>query len=242
MTNTPNDKVDIVTLSGSDRFFVEKASTGVTMRVTATQIATFTGGGGGGGGSGTVTSVSVATANGVSGTVATATTTPAITVTLGAITPTTINGNTFTTGTGVLTIGASKTLTASNTLTLTGTDASTVAFGGGGTVAYINLAQSSKSAAYTTVLADAGTQILHPAADNNARTFTIDSNANVAYEIGTLITFINLINTLTIAITTDTMYLAGTTTVGNRTLAVNGIATALKVGTTTWIISGGGLT
>jgi len=44
----------------------------------------------GGGGSGTVTSVSVVTANGVSGTVATATTTPAITLVLGAITPSTV--------------------------------------------------------------------------------------------------------------------------------------------------------
>lgn len=43
-------------------------------------------------GSGTVTSVSVTTANGVSGTVATATTTPAISLTLGAITPTSTNG------------------------------------------------------------------------------------------------------------------------------------------------------
>ena len=40
-------------------------------------------------GTGTVTSVSVTTANGVSGSVATSTTTPAITLTLGAITPTT---------------------------------------------------------------------------------------------------------------------------------------------------------
>ena len=39
---------------------------------------------------GTVTTVSVATANGVSGTVATATTTPAITLTLGAITPSSV--------------------------------------------------------------------------------------------------------------------------------------------------------
>lgn len=39
------------------------------------------------GGSGTVTSVSIVTANGISGSVATATTTPAITLTLGAITP-----------------------------------------------------------------------------------------------------------------------------------------------------------
>jgi hypothetical protein len=46
--------------------------------------------GGGGGGSGTVTSVSVVTANGVSGSVATSTTTPAITVTLGAITPSSV--------------------------------------------------------------------------------------------------------------------------------------------------------
>lgn len=45
---------------------------------------------GGGGGSGTVTSVSVATANGISGTVANPTTTPAITLTLGAITPSSV--------------------------------------------------------------------------------------------------------------------------------------------------------
>lgn len=41
---------------------------------------------------------------------------------IGAATATTINGNTFTTGTGVLTIAASKTLTISNTLTFAGTD------------------------------------------------------------------------------------------------------------------------
>lgn len=45
-----------------------------------------------GAGSGTVTSASVVTANGVSATVATPTTTPAFTFTLGAITPTTVNG------------------------------------------------------------------------------------------------------------------------------------------------------
>lgn len=44
----------------------------------------------GGGGSGTVTSVSVATANGVSGTVANPSTTPALSLSLGAITPTSV--------------------------------------------------------------------------------------------------------------------------------------------------------
>ena len=95
MTNTPNDKVDIVTLSGADRFFVEKSSTGVTMHTTAAEIATFAAVAGG---SGTVTSASVTTANGVSGSVATATTTPAITLTLGNITPTSVAASGTVTG------------------------------------------------------------------------------------------------------------------------------------------------
>lgn len=48
---------------------------------------------GGGGSSGTVTSVAVVTANGVSGTVANASTTPAITFTLGAITPASVTAS-----------------------------------------------------------------------------------------------------------------------------------------------------
>jgi hypothetical protein len=104
--------------------------------------------------------------------------------------------------------------------------------------------QNSKSAAYTTVLLDAGKHILHPSADTTARTFTIDSNANVAYAIGTAITFVNQASAgvMTISITTDTMRLAGAGTTGSRTLAANGIATALKVTSTEWIISGTGLT
>jgi hypothetical protein len=107
---------------------------------------------------------------------------------------------------------------------------------------FTNIPQNSQSAAYTTVLGDAQKHIFHPAADNNARTFTIDSNANVPYPIGTAITFVNEINTVTIAITSDTMKLAGAGTTGSRTLAANGIATALKTGTTSWLISGTGLT
>lgn len=105
-----------------------------------------------------------------------------------------------------------------------------------------NIPQNSKSAAYTTVLADAQKHILHPTADDNARTFLIDSNANVAYPIGTAITFVNQINTVTIDITSDTLTLAGAGTTGSRTLAANGMATALKIGTTAWIINGSGLT
>lgn len=66
------------------------------------------------GGSGTVTTVSVVTANGVSGSVANATTTPAITLTLGAITPTSVNAS----GT-VLGSNLSGTNTGDQTITLT---------------------------------------------------------------------------------------------------------------------------
>ena len=102
--------------------------------------------------------------------------------------------------------------------------------------------QNSQSTAYTTVLSDAGKHIFHPSSDDNPRTFTIDSNANVAYPIGTTITFVNEINTVTIAITSDTLTAAGSGDTGSRTLAVDGIATAMKIGSTSWIISGVGLT
>jgi hypothetical protein len=112
------------------------------------------------------------------------------------------------------------------------------------TAGFRGLPQNSRSTAYTTVLADSGKHLLHPSADTTARTFTIDSNANVPYAIGTAITFVNQASAgvLTIAINSDTMRLAGAGTTGSRTLAANGIATALKLTTTEWIISGTGLT
>jgi hypothetical protein len=107
---------------------------------------------------------------------------------------------------------------------------------------FSNLPINSQSAAYGLGLTDGGKCVHHPSTDNNARTFTIPANASVAFPVGTVITFINRINTLTIAITTDTLTMAGTGSTGSRTLAANGIATAIKDSATTWIISGSGLT
>ena len=110
-------------------------------------------------------------------------------------------------------------------------------------VGYINIPQNSQSAAYTLVLADAGKHIFHPSTDANARTFTIPANSSVAYPIGTAITFINMTSqVVTIAITTDTMYLSSAGTTGSRSLAQYGSATAIKMTSTTWLISGSGLT
>lgn len=108
-------------------------------------------------------------------------------------------------------------------------------------VGYMNLPQNSQSADYTAVIADRGKHLYHPVADDNPRTFTIPANSSVAYAIGTAITFINDQNTLTIAITSDTLVWAEDGSTGSRTLAENGMATAIKVTSTRWIISGTGL-
>lgn len=107
---------------------------------------------------------------------------------------------------------------------------------------YPGIPISSKSADYTLVLADAQTAIYHPGSDANNRTFTIPANASVAFPVGTCITFINDTNTISIAITSDTMTLAGSGSTGTRSLAANGVATAIKKTSTTWVVSGVGLT
>ena len=112
----------------------------------------------------------------------------------------------------------------------------TAARGGG----YMGMPQNSTTTgSYTVAAADAGKHIYSTA----TRTVTIDSNANLALPIGTVVSFISGAGaTTTIAITSDTMYLAGTGTTGSRTLAAHGMATAVKVASTTWYISGNGLT
>jgi hypothetical protein len=146
------------------------------------------------------------------------------------------------TGTGALVFANTPTLVtpvlgtpSSGTLsgcTVDGTDA----------VGFRNTPVNSQDEAYETVLADSGKTILHPVGDDNARIFTIPAESSVNYPIGTVISFVNLQNTVTIAITTDTMYLANDGDTGDRTLAEYGMASAMKVASTTWIISGNGLT
>jgi hypothetical protein len=111
-------------------------------------------------------------------------------------------------------------------------------------VGYLGVPQNSQSADYTTALTDSGKHIYHPSADTAARTWTIAANASVAYPVGTAITFVNdtSAGVLTLAINSDTMVLAGDGATGSRTLAASGIATALKITSTRWMISGSGLT
>ena len=148
-----------------------------------------------------------------------------------------------TTGSGSVVLATSPTLVTPVLGTPTSGTLSGCTVDGTNTVGFRNVPINSQSAAYTTVLTDSGKVVFHPSTDANARTFTIDSNANVAYPLGTAITFINMTSqVVTIAITSDTMYLAGTGTTGSRSLAQYGIATAIKMTSTTWLISGNGVT
>ena len=146
------------------------------------------------------------------------------------------------TGSGSLVFATSPTLVTPVLGTPTSGQLSNCTVDGTDAVGFRNAPVNSQSTAYTLVAADSGKTILHPASDNNARTFTIPANSSVSYPIGTVVLFINLVNTVTIAITSDTLILAGTGSTGSRTLAANGVASAVKVDSTSWIISGNGLT
>jgi len=110
------------------------------------------------------------------------------------------------------------------------------------TVGFRNIPQNIQNANYTAVLADSAKHVLHGNGAGAGHTHTIPANAAVPYDIGTTITFINRdANVVSIAITTDTLILANSVLTGTRTLAQNGIATAIKVAATTWVISGPGV-
>lgn len=117
----------------------------------------------GGSGSGTVTSVSVVTANGVSGSVADATTTPAITLTLGAITPTSVNsvvisGSSTPTLAVTGTSAVSGTNTGDQTITLTG-DVTGSGIGSFATTIKTNVALAGNPTTTTQTAGDNSTRI-----------------------------------------------------------------------------------
>ena len=138
--------------------------------------------------------------------------------------------------TGVWTANIGIAATSFNGLAATATTASTA-----DSVGYLGVPASATATTATLAIGDAGKHIY---VNTNTQTITIPANATVAYPIGTAITFIAGLSatTMSIAITSDTMYLAGTGTTGTRTLAAHGMATAIKVAATTWYINGTGLT
>lgn len=101
-------------------------------------------------------------------------------------------------------------------------------------IGFRGLPQNAQTASYTLALADAGKHI-----SNTTGGFVIPANASVAFPVGTtIVLFNNSGSTQTISITSDTLRQAGTSNTGSRTLAVYGLATCVKVASTTWVVSG----
>jgi len=155
-------------------------------------------------------------------------------------------GVTSSTGSGSVVLSTSPNLTTPVLGTPTSGNLSNCTADGTDSVGFRNIPQNAQTGSYTMVLADAGKHIYH-ASGAGAATYTIPAATSVAYPIGTAITFINLSATsISIAITTDTMYLSSAGTTGTRTLAQYGSATAIKVSGLSssgiWMISGSGLT
>lgn len=129
--------------------------------------------------------------------------------------------------------GANTDITALDqdvTVTATGTIAAN-------SIGYRGLPQNAQTGAYTLALSDHGKQV-----SNTTGGWVIPANGSVAFPIGTaIVVFNNSGSNQTISITTDTLRQAGTANTGSRTLAQYGLATCVKVASTTWVISGAGL-
>lgn len=166
---------------------------------------------------GTVTAVSIATANGFSGS-SSGGATPALTIVAGAITPTTVNGNTFTTGSYTLTGTAAKTLNFTNSLTLSGTDSTTMTFPS--TTAMVARTDAAQTFTGTQTFSQVITTANAITATSNAATIPVTSRHNIVTN--------NSAATLTITLTTSGA-------VNMQTVVVQILDSSAVAQTVTWV-------
>ncbi len=132
--------------------------------------------------------------------------------------------------------------TTNGTLEIDNSTTANVTGGGTFDVGFRNIPQTSSSANYTSVLEDRGKHLFHPASDTNNRTFTI--NNSVSYAVGTAITVVNQINTLTVALSSGNMTLYDGSGASNTssTLPAKTAATYVKLATNDWMVTGANVT
>ena len=149
------------------------------------------------------------------------------------------------TGTGSVVLSASPTFTgtiAANNITLTGNVTGNTA---GFAIGYRDVPQNFTNTSVTLALTDAGKHILTQNSGSSTQTITIPPNGTIAFQTGTAITIV-VQSTGTVAVANGagvTMYLTGNSTAKSTvTLNSYSMATLLKIGTDTWMVSGTGAT
>lgn len=108
------------------------------------------------------------------------------------------------------------------------------------TIGFRGLPQNAQTTAYTLALADQGKHVF---ATGAAFTITVPANATTAFPVGSEITIFvgDAVKTLAPAAGV-TLILGGTAITGSRTLAINSVATCIKLQTNVWVVSGAGVT
>jgi len=126
------------------------------------------------------------------------------------------------------------------TLTATGNVAGNTA---GFAIGYRDVPQNFTNTSFTLALTDAGKHILTQNSGASTQTITIANNTSVAFQTGAAVTIV-VQSTGTVAVANGagvTMYLAGNSTAKSTvTLNSYSMATLLKIGTNTWMVSGTG--
>jgi hypothetical protein len=181
-----------------------------------------------------------------------------LTVGSGTITGGNVNGSIFNGnvafGTG--TVGGSGNITGGNLLFGSGVVSGTGNILGGNlaisgnsatitsanySIGYLNIPQVSFAANATIGLTDAGKHYYSTSASNLL--LTIANNTSVSWTVGTAITIVNR-GTANITIAQGTgvsLYLAGNSTSGNRTMTTYGMSTLMNVAANVWMINGTGV-
>jgi len=101
--------------------------------------------------------------------------------------------------------------------------------------------QNGQAGNYTLALTDSGKHVR--CTNAGAQILTIPTNASVNFTVGAIVTVVNT-GTTAVSLTPTggvTLTQAGTGATGTRTLAVNGLASLLKIGTDAWFATGTGL-
>lgn len=109
---------------------------------------------------------------------------------------------------------------------------------------YAGIPVNAQASNYTAILSDANKGLVKQGTGGSTSTFTIPSNASVAFPIGTAITIHNAVNmgVLTVTLTTDTLVWAQNGNLAStRFLASAAMVTIYKINATTWVISGVGI-